>query len=383
MLTRLSIEGYRSLRSIELSLSSLTVVSGANGVGKSAVLAAIGLLQSASKGDLSRRLALEGGLASALWAGSGGRARRKPVRMALEVDVDLGRATTARYRVALGPPRDVDAALPLDPVVKEERVSVRVGTARSARWVTMLDRKGPALNVRGADGRLGLVGGDRSSAGMLALFETGLSMLAEPELYPEISALRRALESVRIHHEYRADGASPLRAPQPLIAAPTVDADGANWAGALYTRIALFDGFQDIARSPASEAVAAAFGGAELAFFPDDATGLVEAGLRPPEMPRPFRARELSDGTLRFLALVATLTAVRPPATLALNEPEASLHPDLCAPLADLIARLPEDGRQAIIATHAAALADRLEVEHAAQRIRLEKADGETRITVA
>lgn len=382
MLTRLAIEGYRSLRSIELPLSSLTVISGANGVGKSAVLSAVGLLQAASRGDLARRLAEEGGLSSALWAGRGGRKRGGPVRLTLEVDVDLGRTTTARYRVALGPPRPTDGALPLDPVVKEERVSVRVGAARSARWTTMLDRKGPALNVRGADGRLGLVGGERSSAGMLALFETGLSALAEPELYPEIAALRRALEAVRIHHEYRVDAASPLRAPQPLIAAPTVDADGANWAGALYSRIALYDGFEDAARSPASEAVAAAFDGAELAFFPDDATGLVEAGLRAPDMPRAFRGREFSDGTLRFLALVATLTSIRPPPTLALNEPEASLHPSLCAPLADLIARLPEDGRQVVVATHAAPLADRLEVEHAAQRLRLEKVDGETRIAV-
>lgn len=380
MLTRLAVRNYRSLQSIELPFASLSVISGANGVGKSAVLQAIALLQAAASGGLSQHLAAEGGLGSALWAGPRASKRGEPVRMSLEADLDLGRGVVGRYHVALGPPRPTDAALPLDPVVKEERVAVRAGASAKARWSTMLQRKGPALSVRNADGRLEAYGEGRSSAGMLPLFQTGLSALEEPELYPELAATRRALEAIRIHHEFRADAGSPLRAPQPLIAAATVDADGANWAGALYSRIALSDGFADIERSPAAIAIAEAFDGARLAFFPESQTGVVEAGLHMSDAPRPFRARELSDGTLRFLALVATLTALRPPAVLALNEPEASLHPSLAPPLADLIAALTEDGRQAIVATHADALANRLEVEHAAQALRLAKVDGATRL---
>ena len=50
-----------------------------------------------------------------------------------------------------------------------------------------------------------------------------------------------------------------------------------------------------------------------------------------------FDASELSDGTLHYLCLLAALLSPRPPSLLALNEPEASIHPDLIGPLAKLI----------------------------------------------
>src|SRR5690606_8762199 len=49
-----------------------------------------------------------------------------------------------------------------------------------------------------------------------------------------------------------------------------------------------------------------------------------------PDLPqRVFEASELSDGTLKFLALAGALLAYRLPPFIALNEPESSLHPDL------------------------------------------------------
>jgi predicted ATPase len=57
---------------------------------------------------------------------------------------------------------------------------------------------------------------------------------------------------------------------------------------------------------------------------------------------RVFGAAELSDGTLRYLALAGALMAYRLPSFIALNEPETSLHPDLLDPLARLIAKASE-----------------------------------------
>ena len=56
-----------------------------------------------------------------------------------------------------------------------------------------------------------------------------------------------------------------------------------------------------------------------------------------PGILRPLEARELSDGTLRYLCLIAALLSPRPATLLALNEPEMSLHPELMQPLAELI----------------------------------------------
>ena len=60
---------------------------------------------------------------------------------------------------------------------------------------------------------------------------------------------------------------------------------------------------------------------------------------------RPLKASELSDGTLRYLLLVAALLSPRPPTLMILNEPETSLHPDLLPPLARLIEQAASAGR--------------------------------------
>ena len=84
------------------------------------------------------------------------------------------------------------------------------------------------------------------------------------------------------------------------------------------------------------------------------AFGLTQAEFHPK---RVFEANELSDGTLRYLALAGALLGYRLPGFIALNEPEASLHPDLLEPLARLIVRAAER-TQVWVVTHSERLAD-------------------------
>ena len=98
-----------------------------------------------------------------------------------------------------------------------------------------------------------------------------------------------------------------------------------------------------------------------------------------PRMPRFFEAAELSDGTLQYLCLLAALLSPRPPALLALNEPETSIHPDLIPALARLVIKASERS-QVWVTTHSVALADAIAVETGEPSIQLEKVEGETRI---
>jgi predicted ATPase len=92
---------------------------------------------------------------------------------------------------------------------------------------------------------------------------------------------------------------------------------------------------------------------------------------------RPLKAAELSDGTLRYLLLVAALLSPRPPALMILNEPETSLHPDLLEPLARLITQASKRS-QAVVVSHAAALLSALDADADCRQIVLEKQLGET-----
>src|SRR5471032_278979 len=68
-ITQIAISGYRSLRDVTLGLAALNVVTGANGAGKSSLYRALRLLADIAQGRIIQSLAVEGGLASALWAG--------------------------------------------------------------------------------------------------------------------------------------------------------------------------------------------------------------------------------------------------------------------------------------------------------------------------
>ncbi len=69
MIRTLAIAGYRSLRDLTIELAPLTIVTGANGSGKSSLYRALRLLAEIAQGRLIASLALEGGLGSTLWAG--------------------------------------------------------------------------------------------------------------------------------------------------------------------------------------------------------------------------------------------------------------------------------------------------------------------------
>ena len=89
------------------------------------------------------------------------------------------------------------------------------------------------------------------------------------------------------------------------------------------------------------------------------------------------KAAELSDGTLRYLLLIAALLSPRPPSLMILNEPETSLHPDLLPPLARLIAQAAQRS-QIVVVSHAVGLVSALAAMIEARQIVLEKQLGET-----
>ncbi|MNP47570.1 hypothetical protein D3C76_1416320 [compost metagenome] len=94
---------------------------------------------------------------------------------------------------------------------------------------------------------------------------------------------------------------------------------------------------------------------------------------------RPLSAAELSDGTLRYLLLVAALLTPRPPTLMVLNEPETSLHPDLLPALARLIIGASRQC-QVWVVSHARRLISALQEDPECNCIVLEKNLGQTGI---
>lgn len=343
MLRTLAVSGYRSLRDVVVPLGPLTVVTGPNGSGKSNLYRALRLLAAAADGRVVGALAGEGGLPSVLWAGpenggTQGTVRRKPIAVQLGFASDeLG------YLIDLGiPPSDPSAANPFarDPEIKREQVFA----GACAKPATLLiDRLRAHTRVREASWT--------SLEQKLAPYESIITDLADGDTGPELLSLRRAMGGWRFYDHFRVDMDAPARRPQVGTRTQTLSHDGATLAATWAT---IVDAGQGAALD---RAVEHAFPGSRVEVVA--AEGQFRLTLRQPGILRPLETAELSDGTLRFLLLCAALLPARPAPLLVLNEPEASLHTSLLAPLARLIedaARL----TQVIVVSHAAALVDAL-----------------------
>lgn len=332
----LSIQGYRSIQNLRLSMDDINVVIGANGSGKSNLYKAIHLLAKAVNGELAETLALEGGMPSILWAG---KKKVTPLKTAVRLVLSI-QTDDYNYEIACGLPKPSKSMFSLDPEVKSEYVWF--GESRRPSN-TFIEREGGSAWITNQDGK-------RTAYPVgLSQSESVLSQLQDPHLYPELFALSREIKKWRFYHHFRTDPESPIRSSQIGTRTDVLSNDGHNLAAALQTIIEIGNG--DLL----SESVDRAFPGSKLIINVDNKT-CFEIQLQMPGILRPLEARELSDGTLRYLCLIAALLSPRPAGLLALNEPEMSLHPELMQPLAELIV-LASQYSQIWLTTHSKDLA--------------------------
>jgi predicted ATPase len=316
-------------------------------------------------------LAAEGGMESALWAGE--RRRKEPVRIVLKAgfaisplgvadfDYEVEAGLVYSYETEIGLRIPTAAAFPLEPQIKEETITHHHG----GRARKLLERRGPAVFARDSEGERAELGTE------LLASETALGSIEDVGRFPDLYAIRQTMLDWRFYHEMRTDRGSPLRQPCLAVASPTLASDGGNLAAVFATLAYIREDRLDLDR-----AIADAFPGAELEIPMPDRTA--RFGMIFPEHPkRVFDASELSDGTLRYLALAGALLAYRLPAFIALNEPEASLHPDLLEPLARLIIRASER-TQIWLVTHSERLAAALATEGNLKPFHVVKRDGAT-----
>jgi predicted ATPase len=369
MITRLAIAGYRSLRDVVLELGPLSVVTGANGVGKSSLYRALRLLADVAQGRIISALAAEGGLDSTFWAGPEafsramkrgeqeitGVVRKHPISLKLGFSgPDYG------YAIDLGLPIKSPSAFAKDPVIKLESLWTGERLGRSNQFAV---RAGPAVRMRDAEGQW------RGVFNGLASFDSMMTHCNDPGEGLELLIVRERMRDWRFYDHFRTDRDAPARRPQVGTHTPVLASDGADLAAALQTILEIGDA------GALDGAIADAFAGAEIRIA--IAQGYFDVEMRQQGLLRWLRSAELSDGTLRYLLLVAALLSPRPPALMVLNEPETSLHPELLAPLARLIAAA-ATGAQVLVVTHSQALAAALGREGRARSLTLTKDLGET-----
>ncbi|NBA97149.1 AAA family ATPase [Pseudomonas sp. R5(2019)] len=373
MLTTLAVANYRSINHLVVALGPLNLITGANGSGKSNLYKALRLLAQTAQGGVVEALAQEGGLDSTWWAGPEVVSRRMRngevavqglhARNAKRLRLGFGRDDFG-FAISLGMPEPLPypTAFKLDPEIKRECI----WAGPSYRPASLLvDRHGPAIRTR--EGRSWDVVQMHAQA-----FDSLFDQVGNLRASPEVLVLRESIRGWRFYDHFRTDREAPARQPQLGTRTPVLHHDGRNLAAALQTIIEVGDA------EALQAAVADAFPGARLE-IDAPAGGLFSLRFHQHGLLRPLSAAELSDGTLRYLLLMAALLTPRPPSMMVLNEPETSLHPDLLPALARLIVSACERC-QVWVVSHASRLIAALEEHEHCNSIVLEKNLGQSEV---
>lgn len=372
MITRLAVSGYRSLRNVIVELGPLNVVTGPNGSGKSSLYRALRLLSEVAQGRVIASLAAEGGLQSTLWAGPekfsrAMKAGEQPVQGLIRsepVSLRLGFASDDfGYAIDLGLPVPSRTSFIHDPEVKVEAVWTGQMLGRAN---LVAERRGSMVRVRSET-----TGNWRDSFSGMAGFDSMMTHSADRADGLELLLLRERMSRWRFYDDLRTDRLAPARQPQVGTFTPVLAHDGSDIGAAIQTIMEIGE------REAFDDAIADAFDGATLGVSENFEIEMRQYGLL-----RPLLGAELSDGTLRYILLVAALLSPRPPELMILNEPEASLHPDLLAPLARLLVTASRRC-QLIVVSHARGLVDALATQGDSTMIELEKHLGETLVRFA
>lgn len=304
MITILAVSGYRSIRDLVVPLGRLTVVTGPNGSGKTSLYRSLRLLAEAAQGRLVAMLAAEGGLSSTLWAGPEeigravraghhpvqGTTRKGPVSLRLGFSGD-----EYGFAIDLGLPVR-GHPFPLDPAFKLEAMWTGEVLGRVNLFA---ERRGPLVRLRRASD-----GSWRDVATNLSPFDSMVTHCANPEDGAELFGTRERMRDWRFYDALRTDPGAPARRPGIMTYTPVLGGDGADLAAAVATIGAIGDA------DAFADAIDHAFPGSRLDVRPDDRGGLL---LHQHGLLRPLGLAELSDGTLRYLLLVAALLSPRPP----------------------------------------------------------------------
>jgi predicted ATPase len=332
LLSQITLKNVLSFKNSTVELRRLNVLIGANTAGKSNLIEAIGLLQAAPI-DLHAAILRGGGVRSWIWMGE---TMPSPVA-SLECHV-AGESGLVPLVYHLEFSEDAQ-----DFVILNERLEGHEGAQMYFQRTRGVVRLGGAPDSTTQQEKTGSIG----------LSESVLARFKSPVDPTPITNLGNEFERIKIFREFRTGPFAPSRyGISTSVPTDFLHEGGGNLALVLqemdvlgrHERILdylrrLDDRFEDVkVRLHGSIAQ----------------THVREAGVT--EL---LPAIRLSDGTLRFLCLLAVLLHPNLPALVCLEEPEIGLHPEALQIVADALIEASER-TQLIVTTHSEALVDAL-----------------------
>jgi predicted ATPase len=342
-----------------IALKSLNVLIGPNGSGKSNFIEAVSLMRSAPS-DIRTVIRQGGGVSDWIWKGD-------PEGVASIDIVTRNPHGNMPLRHVLAFRKENQAFRLVDERIENEKSYPKYG---NPYFYYNYNDGNPVINVK-TEGR-----DDKPEQRKLKpeTVDTDQSILAQrrdPDTYPEISYLADVYDKIKIYREWYFGGNAVFRVPQKAdMRNDRLEEDFSN-LGLILNRLRgvpkakniILEALSDLYEGLDDFDVKIEGGTVQVFFTEGDFT---------------IPATRLSDGTLRYLCLLAILCDPAPPPLICIEEPELGLHPDIIPKVAYLL-KAASERTQLIVTTHSDILVDAMTDRSDAVLV-CEKHDGQTRI---
>ncbi len=375
MLQRLRIKNFKLLRDVEVEFSAdaPTVLIGPNASGKSTVIEVLDFLSRCAIEGLQRAVTAHGGMASIRTIGA-----KEPVEIssnwafAYEAESGARRQWNLTWTIGLGASPGGQALLRFESLMDADRTLLETAEDGSRLLYNELDRDEPPSIV--------------PSSHTLA-FETH----ADPLRYEGLSRFKFLLTQIRVLGalssipSWAAASTERASARDAMVISTEsyVSREGIGLANALYNlQTEHADAWAKLERAFRAEFPFVK----RLVFPPDPGGSRISFAVEDERFSgRRVFASEMSDGMIVFLCLLSLVLHPVQRAALALDEPDAHLHPSALRRLMALASE-PNSRRRLIIVTHSNALLDELRdpvesirvVEVTPQGARIRRLDAES-----
>jgi predicted ATPase len=321
----------------EIELQPLNIIIGQNASGKSNLVDVIKLLRSLPDDNgLGNFIRENGGISEWTWKGNAtvSFSEIELIIAGLVEDRYLEKKPSLRYRIRITETNwktDV-----IEEVLEEEKKRfensedvLQFFSSHNGKFVVR-----PSIAVFHNEG------------GNLPLGNSVFSQIRDFANYYEISYLGTTFSETKIYSDLNTHRSSSMRVPQIIDKLDEfLDEDGSNLSHVLNNLNVLNQEKGNILNNlkkfyPRIKDYEITNTGDYLQFY------LKEEGLE-----KPISAKRLSDGTLRYLCLLAILCHPEPPPLICIEEPETGLHPDILPTIAELMIDASKR-TQLIVTTH-------------------------------
>ncbi|MEA3308186.1 MAG: AAA family ATPase [Chloroflexota bacterium] len=315
-LDSIEVSGFKSIRELQkLALRPLNVMIGANGAGKSNLIALFQLLNQMVMGNFQTFVRQHGGADTFLY---------------------FGQKTTAKITVKLTFGKNAYACVWM-PTVDDRLFFAEENCIFYGDYASQAERS------------LG--------SGQL---ESNLPQAVQEKRWRPFYYVLDGLKSWRVYHFHDTSDSAPLKKIGDINDNRYLRPNAGNLAAFLYrlqqSQRSHYEAIRDTVRL-----VAPFFDDFILRPLPEN-ENKIRLEWREPGSDYPFMAHHLSDGTLRFICLATLLLQPRLPATILIDEPELGLHPYAIGVLASLM-RSAAAKKQLIVSTQSVTLVNQFEPE--------------------